>query len=303
MMLYDARDNFIYDKRLKNCSDSTVRDYHFFIKVFLDYCGNKEVDSLTLDDVQKYILDLYSRKLSAATYHTYIHHLRIFLSWCSKKVTMKFDPSEIVVPKSPKKQLRIYSDDDIRLIYQTDCTNNEELNARNRALISLMLDSGLRQMELCNIRPCDLDFTAKRLKVLGKGNKERFVPLGRVTIALINHYLALAPIDNRKTLFCSKYGEPLTTNAVKLFMRKMAALLPFEFSSHKLRHNFATNYCIDQLEKNNVVDTYSLMLIMGHESIETTERYVHVAKEILASKSCISHVDSILLDSLGIISA
>lgn len=300
MTIAEAKDRFLYEKQLKNCSQETVRSYHYFIKVFMDYIGPYDVESLTMADIERYALHLYASDLSAATHHTYLHHLRIFLNWCAKKVTLQLDPSEIAVPKSPKKSLRIYSDEDIRLIYQTDCTNDEMLNARNRALVSLMLDSGLRQRELCTVRLSDIDFSARRLKVLGKGNKERIVPLGRVTIALIRKYLELSPDPDAKYVFLNAYGKPLTGNAVKLFMRKMAGLLPFEFSSHKLRHNFATNYCIDKLEKEGTVDTYSLMYIMGHESIETTERYVHLAREIIASKTCISHVDSILLDALGI---
>lgn len=300
MKLSEAQDRFVYEKRLQNCSEDTVKDYFFFVKIFADYQGECDIALLTMQDIENYILHLYSRELSAATYHTYIHHLRIFLTWCAKQVPLQFDPSQINVPRSPKKQLRIYSDDDIRLIYKTDCTDDPVLNARNRALVSLMLDSGLRQRELCRIRLEDVDFSARRLKVHGKGNKDRFVPIGRVTVALINRYLEISPCADRKWLFCSRYGDPLTPNAVKLFMRKMAAQLPFEFSSHKLRHNFATNYCLDQLERYRIVDTQSLMLLMGHESIETTERYVHIAKEILASKNCISHVDSILLDSLGL---
>lgn len=293
-------ESFLREKRIQNCTEDTVKDYYYFIKVFCDYQSDRPVESLTMQDIENYILYLYGRNLASATCHTYIHHLRIFLAWCARRTSLQFDPAEIRVPKSPKKHLRIYSSEDIRLIYRTDCTDDPVLNARNRALVSLMLDSGLRQRELCRIRPADIDFSVRRLEVHGKGNKDRIVPLGRVTVALINRYLQLIPRTDCKYLFCNRYGEPLTPNAVKLFMRKMASLLPFEFSSHKLRHNFATNYCIDQLEKNHVIDTYSLMLLMGHESIETTERYVHVAKEILASKNCISHVDSILLESLGL---
>ena len=300
MTLGEAKARFLYEKELKNCSAETVKSYHYFIKVFLDFVGPCELESLTMADIERYALHLYGSDLSSATHHTYLHHLRIFLNWCAKKVTLQFDPAEIAVPKSPKKSLRIYSDDDIRLIYQTVCTNDEVLNARNMALISLMLDSGLRQRELCTIRLADIDFSARRLKVLGKGNKERTVPIGRVTVALIRKYLELSPDPQAKYIFINAYGKPLTGNAVKLFMRKMAALLPFEFSSHKLRHNFATNYCIDKLEKEGIVDTYSLMYIMGHESIESTERYVHLAREIIASKNCISHVDGILLAELGL---
>ena len=299
MTLTEAKDRFLYEKQLKDCSKATVDDYHFFIKIFIDYLGDRDLASLTMKDVENYTLALYNRGLSRATHHTYLHHLRIFLNWCAKKEPLPFDPADIKVPKSPKRKLRIYSNEDIRLIYTTDCTKDPVLNARNRALISLMLDSGLRQKELCTIQKKDIDFSARRLKVRGKGDKERIVPIGRTTAALIQRYIEMTPYPDSTYLFCNSNGDPLTPNTVKLFMRKMASLLPFEFSSHKLRHNFATNYCIDKLEKEGTVDTYSLMYIMGHESIETTERYVHLAREVIASKTCPSHVDDVL-DLLGI---
>jgi len=300
MTLEKAKEQFLHDKEVHGCSEKTIKSYFFFIKVFIDYKGNCEIEYITQEDIEQYTMYLYSRDLSRATHHTYLHHLRIFFKWCAKRTTLMFDPSEIAVPRSPKKKVRIYSTEDIRLIYTTDCTAVEWLNARNRALVALMLDSGLRQMELCTIRLSDIDFVERRMRVRGKGNKERIVPLGKVTIALINCYRGLTPYPDLKYLFCSSTGKKLTTNAVKLFMRKLSGMLPFEFSSHKLRHNFATNYCIDKIEKEGTVDAYSLMCLMGHESIKTTEGYIHLAREIIASKTCISHVDKVLLDTLGI---
>lgn len=300
MTLEEAKQKFLHEKEVQHCTKPTVQSYHYFIKVFIDYKGNCEIESITQEDIEEYALDLYKRDLSEATHHTYLHHLRIFFIWCAKKVTLQFEPAEIAVPRSPKKKLRIYSTEDIRLIYSVECTNVDWLNARNRAGVSLMLDSGLRQMELCSITLQDIDFSAKRVKVRGKGNKERIVPLGNITIALIRQYLHLMPYKESKYLFCNQYGKKLTGNAIKLFVRKMRDQLPFEFSSHKLRHNFATNYCIDKLEHDGTVDTYSLMYIMGHESIETTEKYVHLAREVIASKTHISHVDKVLQGILGI---
>ena len=70
--------------------------------------------------------------------------------------------------------------------------------------------------------------------------------------------------------------------------------LPFEFSSHKLRHNFATNYLLDQYERFGQMDIYQLMAIMGHEDISTTRRYLHEANGILAVRGCISHLDKVM---------
>ena len=107
MTLAEAKDRFLYEKQLKNCSQETVKSYHYFIKVFVNYVGQRDVVDLTMDDIERYALHLYGSDLSSATHHTYLHHLRIFLNWCAKHEELQFDPTEIAVPKSPKKSLRI----------------------------------------------------------------------------------------------------------------------------------------------------------------------------------------------------
>jgi len=156
-----------------------------------------------------------------------------------------------------------------------------------------MYDSGLRQSEVCTLRKSRISFTDNRMIVHGKGDKERTVPLGKLTQRFMREYLALCPYD-LDYVFVSRHGSALTCNAVKLFISKLARRLPFELSSHKLRHNFATNYCLDQYEKYGQIDIYRLMYLMGHEDIETTKRYLHFAYEIIASRGCISHLDGIL---------
>ncbi|MCI8403065.1 MAG: phage integrase family protein [Lachnospiraceae bacterium] len=122
--------------------------------------------------------------------------------------------------------------------------------------------------------------------------------MGSRTRFFISEYLRLCPfpLDELPFLFVSASGFHLSRNAVKLMIRKTASSLPFDLSSHKLRHNFATNYCVDQMEQSGRVDIYRLMYIMGHEDIKTTNRYLHFACEILAGKGHISHLD--LLDIL-----
>ena len=87
---------------------------------------------------------------------------------------------------------------------------------------------------------------------------------------------------------------------VKNFMWNLAQKLPFEFSSHKLRHNFATNYCIDQYEKHGFVDIYKLMILTGHEDVKTTNRYLHIANQIIVSRESVSHIDKIFQELQGV---
>jgi site-specific recombinase XerD len=86
----------------------------------------------------------------------------------------------------------------------------------------------------------------------------------------------------------------LTANTVRLMVSKLSKQLPFTFSSHKLRHNSAINYCLDQYEKYGTIDIYKLMALLGHEDIKTTRRYLHLANQIIASKSNISHMDKVI---------
>ena len=87
----------------------------------------------------------------------------------------------------------------------------------------------------------------------------------------------------------------MTCDSVKHMVYKLADKLDFELSSHKLRHNFATNYCIDQYEARGQVDIYSLMYLMGHEDVETTQRYLHFAMEIIATRNHVSHLDKVAI--------
>lgn len=78
-----------------------------------------------------------------------------------------------------------------------------------------------------------------------------------------------------------------------MFVNSLSNKLPFDLSAHKLRHNFATNYILDQYKEKGKVDIYQLKALMGHSDIETTERYLHIANEIIASNNSISHLDNI----------
>ena len=81
---------------------------------------------------------------------------------------------------------------------------------------------------------------------------------------------------------------------MRLFVNRLQHKLPFDLSSHKLRHNFATNYCIDHVRQTGKTDVYDLSILMGHESIETTKKYEHFAHEIIATENNISHLDMCL---------
>lgn len=288
-------DNFILRKRLAGLTDKTIVDYTSFVGMFINYIGGDSlVCDLTENRVYEYIATLYTRKLSQSTVSTYVRHVKVFLTWLESMYAIVVNAVDIKIPKSPKKHPRIYSDKEIEYIYKVLTKSDTWLSFRNCAIVSLMLDSGLRQNEVCTLNWDCIDFDSRILKVYGKGRKERIVPLGQISAYYLQEYKLHCP-HYKPYVFVNRSGKPLTCNAVKLFMQKLSKHMPFEFSSHKLRHNFATNFLIDQYERNGSMDIYALMSIMGHENIETTKRYLHLANQIVYSKSHISHVDKILL--------
>lgn len=283
MTLRQCFDEFILSRQLADLSPKTVLDYQQFIEPFLQSVSpDLPLDELGQDKIILYISGLLGRPLSKSTRATYIRHLKVFLKWVQGEYDVRYDYKRIKVPKSPKKNVRIYSPDELMEIFSHIRAENEWLTLRNKCIVALMYDSGLRQSEVCSLKRSGVSFSEKRLTVYGKGCKERTVPLGNLTARFMKGYLSLCPFQSDK-VFVSRHGDDLTNNAVKLLISKISSELPFEFSSHKLRHNFATNYCIDQYAECGQVDIYRLMILLGHEDIETTRRYLHHANEIICS--------------------
>lgn len=293
MTLGNVYDNFIRSRVLQDLTDKTLSAYRQFVTPFVRSVGaDTEFSEIVQEDIEEYIYDLMQRPVSRSTKATYVRHLKAFLHWAETAYGANYSYRLVKVPKSPKKEVRIYTDAEVLAIFDAATAESEWLTLRNQTVIAMMYDSGLRQSEICSLKNKWVS-SDNRMKVSGKGGKERVVPLGKITRRLLRQYKKACPYKS-EYVFVGRRGEPMTCNAVKLMITKTASRLDFELSSHKLRHNFATNYCIDQLEKNHQVDIYSLMYLMGHEEIETTQRYLHFAYEIIASKNNISHLDNVI---------
>lgn len=240
MTLDKAFEKFIRSRYLKGVSDNTISSYRNLNSRFIKFIGSDvRMEEITQENIEDFVDYLYSIALSRSSIASYIRNTKIFLEWYQKKNPVKYQASELTVPKSPKKMVYIYTAEDIDLIFNTIETCSPWLTARNKAMIALMLDSGLRQGEICKLKTYNLFFDDCRLKVCGKGNKERIVPMGNMTQKLLKNYLALRPFED-ENLFLSYHGEPISCGAVKSMTWDLQKKLPFEFSSHKLRHNFAT---------------------------------------------------------------
>lgn len=295
MTVEDAYNKFIRTRKLNGLSKKTITAYTLFVGYFIKFIdGSKDLYSLTQDDIESYIEYQVDRDISKNTLSTYICHFKIFVHWVCDNYDVSFTYKSIKVPKTSKKIVTIYTEPEIKQIFDIIEHPLKWITYRDKAIISFMLDSGIRQSEVCSLKAKNIFFERNRMVVRGKGDKERMVPLGKYSVTLYKEYCSLCPYESEMA-FVTKTGTPLKTNTVKLMVSKLKKKLPFEISSHKLRHNFATNYCLDMYYKNGSIDIYRLMTIMGHEDISTTNRYLHIANEIIASSECLSHLDDIYI--------
>lgn len=294
MTLSAAFDSFLLSKRLQGCSEKTIKCYEQVVHPFVLFLGiDSDVSDVTRSRYNEYVGFLVSKKYSRSTLASYIRQLKVFLRWLESEFDLDLETSKLKVPRAFKKVVYIYTDDEIKLIFDSISVESEWLTVRNCAMVALMLDSGLRQEEVCTLQSADISWQRCTLKVNGKGNKERVVPFGRLSKQFMERYRQLCPYSE-DYFFVGRRGDEVTTDSVKHFIYRLGKKLPFEFSSHRLRHNFATNYCLNQYQEYGHVDLYRLMILMGHEDIETTRFYLHHANQIIASITAISHLDKVL---------
>ena len=294
MTLEKAFDNFIFSKKLQGCSEKTIICYKEVIIPFIQFIGcDLDLEDLTREKYNSYLYELTLRKYSKATLSTYVRQIKVFLNWIEDEYGLRLSVHKIKVPRTHRRLVHIYTDEELRMIFENINASPEWIRLRNCSMVALMLDSGLRQNEVATLKADDIYWDNGTLKVLGKGDKERIVPFGNFSRKFMQQYLKMCPYQ-MEYFFVGRRGVPVSTDSVKHFVFKLSQKLPFEFSSHRLRHNFATNYCVDQYEKYGHIDVYRLMILMGHEDVETTRIYLHHANQIIASISSVSHLDKAL---------
>lgn len=199
-------------------------------------------------------------------------------------------PERFRLPKAQRKKIDVLTDSEIERLFS--CLKGRDFHSvRNYCIVALMLDSGLRLNEVVTLRRDKIHIAEGYAIVNGKGNKERFVPLGLNSKKALFRYCSIFPNGNIETpLFVKDTLIPISQSTVKqLFRRlKVQADIP-RLHPHLLRHSFATRY----LE--NGGDIYSLQLILGHTSLEMVKKYVHlIPSKTVVNFSHLSPLDNVL---------
>lgn len=283
--------NFISDYKTylkieRGLSVNSVTNYSFDIQRLVNYLDKNQIDisPLTIkeEDVQQFIYSV-AGELNPRSRARIISGLKSFFSYLVFEDYRKDSPMELIeVPKIGRKLPDTLSVTEIdNLIKAIDLSSNQ--GERNRAMLETLYSCGLRVSELVGLKLSDLFFEEGFIKITGKGNKQRFVPVGNSTQKYIDIYIN--EIRNKMainkghedTLFLNRRGSGLTRAMVFTIIRRLAeaAGIHKTISPHTFRHSFATHL----LE--NGADLRSIQLMMGHESITTTEVYMHLDRKFL----------------------
>ena len=281
-----------YLKEEKNYSKFTIINYGKDLKLFLDFLNCEKISTLENVDypiIRSYLSFLYEKDYSKKTISRNISTLRSFFKYQKSQNMVSKNPMTFVEnPKLDKRLPKVLYTKDLETLLNTpDC--NTPLGQRNCVILEMFYSTGIRVSELVNLKVSDIHFHDKRIKILGKGSKERYVLYGSVLEKKLALYLenGYQKLNKNKVdfIFLNKNGNPLTTRGVETILDQVLKKsgLNYHISPHVLRHTFAT----DML--NNGADLKIVQELLGHENLATTQIYTHVSNERLRQVYLNSH--------------
>ena len=268
----------------KGLSKNTILAYKSDLKIFLIWLDdNKEkssnVDRIIINNYLAYRLD---NGASLSTIQRIITCIKSFYSFLFENNIIKYNPAQLIEnPKKRRKLPTIITESEVmKLLDSPDVKTNKGL--RDKCILELLYSSGLRISELLSIKINQISKEKKFLKIKGKGNKERLVPIGSSAMNLLIVYLdtyrsSIKNTNNIDILFINENGSIISRQACWEMIQRYASisLINKKITPHNLRHAFATHLL------NNGADLRTVQMLLGHASLSTTQIYTHIAKERL----------------------
>ncbi len=290
--MYSFLDNFIiYLKVEKNASPRTVESYQQDIWQFIDFMSDdlkipgeqvhpRDVNHLV---VRKHLAILQRNGLKRTTIARKMASLRAFFRFLNREEIIAVNPiMDVSTPKMQKRLPQVLYQDEAWMLVEAPDTRNPA-GLRDRAIMETLYSSGLRVSELVGMNFKDVDFSLGFIRVMGKGAKERIVPLGSYASSALERYInAGRPALNKKNieaLFLNKNGGRLTARSIRNIIDKYVGQVSIQrkISPHTLRHSFATHLL------DGGADLRTVQELLGHVKMSTTQIYTHVSKEKLMS--------------------
>ncbi|MCU7834779.1 MAG: tyrosine recombinase XerC [gamma proteobacterium symbiont of Taylorina sp.] len=272
-----------YLKVERQLSPHTLSAYQRDLTQAAEYFAELEIDcwfGINSHQYRAYIARQHRKNCSGKTIQRQLSSLRRLYEFLIKEQLVTNNPLKgLKAPKTGRKLPKAPDIEQIEHLLQN--TDNDTLHVRDRAMFELIYSSGLRLSELTGVDCIDIKFQDKQLRVLGKGNKERELPIGRKAIEALRQWIKvranLAKSDEQ-ALFVSRFGTRISQRGVQQRLEKMAIEhgLPIHLHPHMLRHSFASHL----LESSG--DLRAVQELLGHADISTTQIYTHLDFQHLA---------------------
>lgn len=271
----------------RSLSANSVEAYLHDVALLSSFLQNRVIvpapEQVTTEDIEELLATLYDLGMSAASQARILSGLRSFFEYLKLERMIESVPTELIEgPKLGRKLPDVLTYIEINKMIESLDLSKEE-NVRNKAMLLTLYSCGLRVSELINLKISGIYKDAEVIKVIGKGDKERIVPIGRDALKHIEIYAELVRKKWLKNaqfeddLFLGRYGRPLTRVMVFLVIKQTAALVGIQkkVSPHTFRHSFATHMI------ENGADLRAVQMMLGHSSITTTEIYTHLDQQYL----------------------
>ena len=281
----EALNKFLIDQQVIGNTEQTIEYYKKRISYFINFIDDKDINNINIDDYNSYVIYLKNKKtiknepLSSATIKTTLNASKIFIKYCYDKELITSDFYKKIKPyKQMKKNIVVLSAEEIDRLLSSQ---NEFtlIGIRNLLAISLMLDAGLRVSEVSNLNVADINKNLGLIRVSGKGQKERLVPLTDSIIKYYDKYIFLTCLSDGALFRDFDTGLQITSSGISQILRRIKKEHNFsKLHPHYLRHTFATLFLV------NGGDPIHLQLILGHTTLYMTEQYLHLANQMTLNK-------------------
>ncbi len=285
-MLIDGFLNYLRFER--NYSDYTVESYAEDLNQFKMYVEEHQEGAFNPDEidsslVRSWLVCLMNAKYSPSSVNRKLSSLKSFFKYLMKQNVVSVNPLRLINgPKNKKRLPYFIKDEDLEQLLDGDGFGDDFEGIRNRAILEMLYDTGIRRSELVGIRNVDIDYDAMLLKVTGKRNKQRLIPFAKGLKDLMQAYektrdQEFGQAREGDCFFVRKNGEPLSAGIVYYVVKKQLSAIPMlsKRSPHVLRHSFATSMLNNGAGLNAVKD------LLGHSSLASTSVYTHTSFEEL----------------------
>jgi integrase/recombinase XerC len=274
-------DNFLnYLSVERHYSKYTIISYKTDLEEYKEYLKNKDIKDTDYKFIRNYLTYMFDKKYEKKTISRHISTLRSFYKYLQEEKIIKKNPMTLISnPKLDKKLPNFLYYDELEVLLNIP-DKSTTLGLRDALILELLYSTGIRVSELINIKMKDINRSDKKILIMGKGSKERYVLYGEVLADLLEVYLSYSRAKLNKNsdyLILNKDGNQITDRGIRLIISKILKKgeIDYHVSPHTLRHTFATH----MLE--NGADLRTIQELLGHSDVSTTQIYTNVSNKFI----------------------